>query len=528
MASRISEAESEPFVLLGNQRPRIRSVPEYSRSLGEAAIELVASTGLILDEWQRDELCDWLAVRDDGKWVCPACGLVCPRQNGKSLLLAARELVGLYLLDERLIVHSSHEQATASEQFRLVLDLIDGSPEFRRRMLKPIHGKGSEAIEFRNGQRILFKTRTSGGLRGFTVDCLIFDEAYDLANEEVAAMMPTTVAAANPQILYASSAVDQQMHVNGVNLSRIRQRAIAGEPGIAYAEWSAEGEDPARVPVDLASNPLVWAQANPGLGLRQDVETLANLHATMGPRQFAVEHLGVGDWPDLDPEALRVVTVAAWQALVNPESRMVSADGVLAFDVTPDLSWGSIAGAGLTEDGKVHIGIIDRGQRFSWMASRIAELYRTLKPALIICDSQSQATSVLPELERLNVPVKVTSSKEYADACSLFAEAVQNKTISHLGDASLLIAIDGADTKPLNDAFKWDRRKSSVADISPLVAATLAHWGVVGIPRRIPEIYDLNEIVERLRREQSGQSEPDKPKPAGNGLRFVPLPELKG
>lgn len=489
--------------VLGNQRPRLRFVPEYTKTLGDAAVELVSRSNLVPDQWQHDAIRDLMAVRDDGKWAAPSGAFICPRQNGKSLLAAIREMAGLFLLDERLIVHSSHEQATASEQFRLVLELIETTPEFKKRMLKPIHGKGSEAIELRSGQRILFKTRTSGGLRGFTVDCLVFDEAYNLPNDAIAAMLPTTTAAPNPQVLYASSAVDRQEHDHGVNLARIRRNAPTST-NVAYLEWSAEGDDPERVPPEYAADPRTWEMANPGLGIRQDVETLANIHATMGPRQFAVEHLGIGDWPEDDPDANRVITVAAWQALLDEGSRMASSDGVIAFDVSPDLSWGSIAGAGYTDDGKIHVGIIDREQRFTWMANRIAELYRLLKPSLIICDGMSQARSVLPDLERLNVPVRVTDSKEYAQACSLFAEGVTNKTISHVGDVALLTAIDGADTKPLSDAWKWDRRKSGAADISALVAATLAHWGVATQTKGVL-VADLNDYREKIMAELAAE-----------------------
>lgn len=501
-------AADESVALLGSREPRLKSVPPFAQSYGLDAIELAAMAGLILDPWQQDVLVASLGVDERGRWTAPTACDICCRQNGKSAILEARELAGIYLFDEEVIVHSSHEQATASEQFRRVLELVDGTPELRKRMLKPVRGKGSEAIEFRSGQRILFKTRTSGGLRGFTVPCLVFDEAYNLPDHAIAAMMPTMTAAANPQVWYASSAVDQQKHEYGHALTRQRTRGIQGEPGIAFFEWSAEGDDPARVPFDVMRDPKVWAQANPGLGIRQDVETLANLQATMGPREFAVEHLGVGDWPTLDPEANRVVTVAAWQALIDEGSRMADSEGVIAFDVAPDLSFGSIAGAGRTAAGKVHVGLIDRDARFSWMAPRIAELYQELRPAWVICDSRSTALSLLPELEKLSVPVRTTSGQEYAQACSLFAEAVDSKTIVHLGESPLTIAIDGADTKPLGDAWKWDRRKSSVADISPLVAATLAHWGVVGLPRRTPEIYSIRERMEELRQLQHPESEP--------------------
>ena len=61
-------------------------------------------------------------------------GLLVSRQNGKGAILEARELAGLFLLDERLILHSAHEYKTAAEGFKRVLGLIEGSDMLRRRV----------------------------------------------------------------------------------------------------------------------------------------------------------------------------------------------------------------------------------------------------------------------------------------------------------------------------------------------------------------------------------------------------------
>ena len=137
---------------------------------GREAVELAESAGLILDPWQQYVLEHSLGERRDGKWAAPEVGLCVPRQNGKGSILAARELAGLFLFDEELIIHSAHEQATASGQFQRLLDLIDGVPEFTRRMLRPLRGKGAEVIRLRataghKHQDITFKTRTGGGGR---------------------------------------------------------------------------------------------------------------------------------------------------------------------------------------------------------------------------------------------------------------------------------------------------------------------------------------------------------------------------
>ena len=60
-------------------------------------------------------------------------------------------------------------------------------------------------------------------------------------------------------------------------------------------------------------------------------------------------------------------------------------------------------------------------------------------------------------------------------------EHVQAGNLKHLGSPDLWNAIRAAGTRPLGDRWLWSRKKSS-ADISPLVAATLALWAAIGQP----------------------------------------------
>lgn len=469
-----------PSDALGDQEPRLSHVPEYVSTSGAEAIEVAELAGLFLDEWQQLVLSHSLGERLDGKWAAQSVGLVVPRQNGKGSILEARELAGLFLVGERLIIHSAHEQATASEQFRRLLDLIESVPEFDRRVLKAPKGKGNEAIELRGGQRIFFKTRTSGAGRGFTADCLIYDEAMILPEAFVAAVSPTLAARSlatetGVQTWYAGSAVDQQSNEHGIVFARVRQRGIDGDPRLAFFEWSCDYPDPNRVPVEAVRDRRMWAQANPSLGIRISEEHVEGEIGELGLRGFAVERLSVGDWPDPTQEAERVISIAAWNGLADRQSA-ISGPGVLSFDVAPDSTSATIAGAGYRPDRLLHVGVIDRERGTTWLAPRLAELVRQLRPIAVVADSAGSVAPLLPEIERHGVKVILTSPKEYAQACGMIANAVRNEALRHPGTPELLAAVSDCKTKPLADAWKWDRR--SGADISPLVAASLAVWGV--------------------------------------------------
>lgn len=479
MASMIS-APAVPRVV-GAQQPRICHIPPSVSSTGAEAVELALMAGLVLDPWQEFVLSESLGEKEDGSWAAFEVGLAAPRQNGKNSLLEARELAGLFLLGEQLIIHSAHQFDTSVEQFRRLLFLIEDTPEFDRRVDKISRAHGAEGITLlkdrRTGlqQRITFRTRTRGGGRGFSGDCLIMDEAMILPESAYGALLPTLSARPNPQIWFTGSAVDQNIHEDGIVFARVRERGIRGDPSLAYFEFSAEGSDPdALDEYDLDSEEN-WAQANPGLGIRITPEHVANERRSMDPRTFAVERLGVGDWPRTDGLDGVVIEPEAWAAREDPSS-VVRDPVCFALDVTPNRKRASIAVAGARDDGRTHLEVVEHQRGTGWLALRMGELVAKHGPVAVILDASSPAGSLLAELEQAGVQVTLVHAKDQAQACGMLYDAVEQDSIRHLGGQALTSAIKGAAKRPLSDAWAWSRVNSSV-DISPLVAVTLALWG---------------------------------------------------
>lgn len=456
--------------------PRIRHVPVYATSTGDEAVELAAMAGLHLDPQQQMVLRDGLGERADGTWAAFEVGVVEPRQNGKNSILEARELAGLFLLGERLLIHSAHQFDTSLEAFRRLLYLIESTPEFDRRVQRVSRSHGEEGIELRGGQRIRFRTRTKGGGRGFSGDFVAFDEAMVLPEMMLGAIMPVVSARPNPQVWYTGSAVDQMIHEYGVVLARLRARGMRGDdPRLAYFEWSVDCASPEEVTAEMAADVEAWMAANPALGTRISVEHVENERRAMDHRTFAVERLGVGDWPDPSGMVPSVIDAEDWLALADPQSAVV--DPVcFALDVPPDRSSATIAVAGARPDGQRHVEVVDRRRGTGWVAERAAELVAKHKPMGFVLDGKSPAGSLVHDLEASDVTVTVISAAEHAQACGMLVDRVEQKTVRHLGTAELTAAVRGATRRPLGDAWAWSR-KSSAGDISPLVASTLALWG---------------------------------------------------
>ena len=457
-------------------RPSVCLTQPAHSSAGAEAVDLARMAGLVLDPWQAFVLEHSLAEKADGTHAAFEVGLNVARQNGKGTILEARELAGLFLLGERLIVHSAHQFDTSMEHFSRLLGLIEETPEFLARVRTVSKSHGAEGITLKNGQRIRFRTRTKGGGRGFTADLLVMDEAMFLPEAMYGALLPTLSARPNPQVWYAGSAVDQEVHPDGVVFARVRERGLAGEDdSLAYFEWSYDPRDeesgvsisPDQVSADQAADYDAWQKANPSLGIRISPTHVEHERRSMDPRTFAVERLGVGDWPSTDPGGPSVIDVDDWRALVDPRSAALD-PVVFAFDVLPDRRASSICAAGIREDGLVHVEVVAHRQGTGWLAERLEQLRAEHAPLDVLCDGQGPAAALAEECG-----ATVVSGPDYVKACGAFYDLVADGKLRHLGSREIDVAIRGAAKRPLVDAWAWSR-KSSRADITPLVAMTLA------------------------------------------------------
>lgn len=481
--------------MLGQQHPRIAHVPESAAvfAAGDEAIECAAVAGLMLDDWQKLTLRQGLAERRDGRYAALEVGVCAPRQCGKGGIIEALELAGLFVFELGLIIHSAHLFDTSKDAMRRLLELIESVPDFDRRVKRKTQSHGEEGITLKGGQRIRFRTRTKGGGRGLSGDLVIGDEAMIFPEATYGALLPTLSARPNPQAWLLGSAVDKEIHDHGLVFSRMRARAIAGEaPSLAWFEWSVDAASPELVDDRTASDPAQWAVANPALGIRITEEYVAAERQALAARSFAVERLGVGDWPSPD-EADTVINLDAFDELADRHSTMVD-PVVFAFDVSPDRRKAAIVAAGARPDGLRHVEVIDHRHGTGWLVERLVELVDRHSPAAVACDGLGPAASLAGELERAGVRgVVLLSTDEYAKACGGLFDMVEQRTLRHLGTSELRDAVKGAARRPLGERWAWSRKTSTV-DITPLVAATVALWiSATARPRR--SVYERRGVL---------------------------------
>lgn len=469
--------------LLGCQTPRLRSVPPAVSSAAQETIELAASAGLVLDEWQQLSLIDALGETERGLWSAFEVVEIVARQNGKGGIIEARELGGLFLFGEKRIVYTAHLTETALDAFYRLLELIQSTPDLDRKVKAVNTANGKEGIilkpEF-GGGRIRFKTRIASGGRGLQGDCTILDEAMYVQPTMIGSLVPAMATRPNPQLWWVGSAVDKRIMPHGASFSRVRRRGIAGAPRVCLNEWSApEDTNPKDPPVEAI------AAANPGLGIRITMEFVRDEQGAMTPETWAVERLGIGLWFE-DEDTPAVIDPEVWRALKGRTGLVGPV--ALGLSMTPYRPGGtqvlSIAAASYTTDGKKHIevGYHDTG---IGAAAEVGRLVARLRPCALVINGNDPAMALKPELLKLDIEPEEMSASQMAQASGAFHLDAVAALLQHTGDPLLQGALAAAGQRIVTGGgWAWTAIEPG-ADISPLEAGTAAHWGLANFGDRV-------------------------------------------
>jgi hypothetical protein len=349
-------------------------------------------------------------------------------------------------------------------------------------LVKAIHrSNGNEGIELRSGARLKFVARSKGSGRGFSADLVILDEAYALTSEQMAALIPTLSSRPNPQIWYTSS--PPLDGVTGEHLFSLRKRALKGDDSLCWYDYGLQGVSLDELDdVELGSE-ANWLLTNPAIP-RIPLDFIRREFATMPPEDFARERLGI--WPRQILAGSGVIDPKLWDELADAASR--PGDLAFAVDINPARTHAAIVAVGArpANDGTMQIAVVEYAPGTDWIPRRLAQLKEQHRPVAIGLDVAGPGGSLLLDLAKAGIttPEKadepqrgdlaVPTAKDVAAGFGLFVDAVRQQQLFHSDDNVLNLALQGAQTRSLAGSFAWDRKGGT--DISPLVAATLAHW----------------------------------------------------
>lgn len=442
---------------------------------GRAVAVLARRFGVELMPWQR-HVADVAGERVNGRHAYSTVVVAVGRRAGKSLLTFA-ELVTAAMGHRRRAWYTAQSRADAALTFRDEwVPLVESSPlsgAITCRM-----ANGSEGFGFgRLGSRVRVFAPTPSALHGQAGDCIMFDEAWShtaLRGAELmvaARPLMATRPGAQQWVLSAAGDIDSSWWVEWLETGRAAAAADRGE-GVAYFEWSADDPD---ADVDL-DDPAVWVRAHPAVITPDNptgtitLDWLAAEHA-LDRHAFYRTYLNITDRSGLAASPFDPYTWAS-RALTADWSR--AGQLVAAVDSAPEQESSSIVVAGVLGDGRIVVEVVDRRPGTSWVAGRVADLVDVWGVERVAIDRSGPAGAVWTELDVAGVPLADVGLRDVAAAAAGFVEAVRTDRVAYRPHPELDAAVSAARRRPVGDGAWTFRRVGAAADVSPLVAATLA------------------------------------------------------
>lgn len=469
--------------LVGNQKPRVDTGPDWVDLYGDDVVGLCHAVGVDLFPWQEHVVRRILGVRPDdkSKFAALESGLLVARQNGKGEVLIALELAGLFILKERLILHSAHEFKTAAEGFIRIKDVFDNSDMLSKRVSKLRTSHGEEGIELKTGERLRFVARSKSSGRGFTGDRILLDEAQELPSRAVDSLFPTLSSRPNPQVIYTGT-VPSPEH-DSEHWTKVRDRGRKGESdGLSWLEWSPVPVEDSHNEIDAADEGN-WVDSNPSIGYTGlTTSYIGKEFDALSDDGFRRERLSI--WSDeLTGSA---IDLQKWANLVDPASYIEHTHSmVFSVDVAPDQSMACVAVAGFREDGLTHVEVIKHRGGMGWAVGFAADLSKKYRRPIAI-DTIGVGAALITDFKAEGCQVVELQTKDATQGAASLLDDIKNSWLRHLGQQRLDDAVAAAKRRDVgtNGAWAW-KRKDEAVDITPLVAVTNAARALsVG---RIPE-----------------------------------------
>lgn len=463
--------------LTGRQAPHHLSVFDGDDTHGFKAITLA---GRISHQpvmpWQCGHLRAILRQTLDGTWTHSDVVLLCARQNGKSEILLLRCIYGLFKLGEK-ILYTVQRWDTGQELHTRMVAMINSRPWLRRHLAaKPTLSQGRGKIVLKSGAQMITSTRSADVGRGITkIDLLIYDEAYNLDSAASAAVDYAQMASEDPQTIYTSSAVNAEQHAKGYVLSDMRAAGLQRSPGLYLAEHMA--------PEDMPTGAVAtWEYANPSYGVIQTAAKVRKIFrkATTkgGLTSFGVEALGRGVWPVRSEDLPALISAETWADMGTGPVQLVGPIAV-AVDMTPDRKTLAITASQWTTAGTVHLDLGYHGLYTAQAVKYIVDLVTRMDPCALVIDRQSPAASMEADLIAAGIEPTMTDTGQLAKATGDFYDKALAALLHHTLDPDLIDAVEGAVKRDLpGGGWAWDR-KGADNDISPVVASSLALWGLL-------------------------------------------------
>lgn len=484
---------------LGLQEPRVRALPlSRTDTLVDDVLDICDLASIVCDPWQEGALEAIASVDGDGQWAATEFGILVSRQQGKGNILLPYELAHLYLWPRedgapKLIGHTAHEGPTAREAFRRARRIILASPILRAQLVGGgkqtaqgitgiSTGNGNMAIELKNGNRLVFFTRTGAAGVGVSFDVLIIDEAQHSPLTILEALLPASDASPNLQVLFTGTVPKEDQ--DGEYFEGLRDRGRSG--GMDRTGWIEHtpvgSDDPdTAAKIDLG-DPQVWREGNPGLGIRLAWKTVQDAWDRMGqtnPEAFARQRLSI--WPARKAEAatkLSELDLDVWKRHGAADAGVVGDGVVLSLALGRGGGYGTIGAAVRVDSDHIAVEHIWTESGTRWIAPKLKELKAKFGNALVVLDSKN-AAAVIGALDAAGIKYLAMNLDEIAAAHTMFIEHVNAGLVPHRPQDEVTESLRLATTRNIGRAGVTWEQSDATKPVSMAQAITWALWGVL-------------------------------------------------
>lgn len=345
---------------------------------------------------------------------------------------------------------------------------------------------GSEHLKFTNGSmQTLMSSKKSAG-HGEVVDLGMIDEAMAQLDDRLEVALEPAMKTRYRNITRPDGSVQMlpgaQMWIistvgsageaewfhRWVDAGRLAvDNGTCEEDRICYIEYSAgEDEDP--------GDPDTWWGCMPALGYTYQEDTVRSTYQRAlltpgGLAKFRRTDLNQRTSQAADPP----IPLHLWDACAAQVGRGDSDSLVWAVDVSPLQASAAIAVAWRRADGVPQVEVVAHHPGVGWLPGVVSDL-RARHGGMWLLDPRGASAS-----QAADWPGETMKPAEAKQACAQLEAAVREGEFGHCGQPELRSALEGAVKRPSEDGgWSWARR-STMVDISPLVAVTLAHGGLV-------------------------------------------------
>lgn len=491
----------------GFTEPRIYTPPlrelTPETSNGFAFIDFCRDVlGVELYPWQK-----WLArhameLNEDGTYRFDRVLVMVARQNGKTTFASCLAAWWLFVEahieprkrpEQFKVVGIAQNIKTAALPYQWVLERCDPrppTPEDAERVIPVLGDATSRIVRARGAEEIItkagarYEVREGTASRGQPAARVLMDEIREHHKwDGWNSVSNTTKDFANGQLWGITNAGEARSVVlNTLREEALTQVELARSPDypkmeeadetLGFFEWSApEDADPLDEDAILAANPSIGYG---GITVKKCRASYRSMTEAAYRAETLCQYVPATVTPYIDPKDYEACVVADGSYTVPAGARTV-----WAVDTSADRKYTSIAGAVMCDDGVPLVALV-RDPRLSMVPipDEVANLAREASQfEVMIQERGCPAMEFVQPLEERGLNVRRVPGSWFGVATGRMRDAIREGRVRFVQQESVAAAVSAGVTRHYGETDAWDRR-ASVVDIAPLVACTLALYGL--------------------------------------------------